>query len=255
MTSVLFSFFLLPLASAPLAATYVASTSMVTQAKEETPKPKKATDKKKTEKKADFRAVDDEKMKLLKTLDSTFQTKALSMKVDKTTKIPILEQEKKSSGKMFVANGRLRLELDGTEKSLLVVNKKNLWAVTFPGAEFKDAPVQVIKGDTSSKKGRSSNFVSLLAQGGFLKFFTATGSQAQPNGDVLIFLAPKKDTTDFKRAQVKVSADGEKITGLNYWDDRDNETRFEFSDVKVESKLEDKLFQYAPPANADIMTL
>src|SRR3989338_5392789 len=96
------------------------------------------------------------------------------MKVKKTTKIPLLEQERHAKGTLWISNGRLRMELEGAEKSLLVVNKKNLWAITYPPAEFKDAAVQVIRADTSTKKGRSQNFVALLSQGGFLKFFNAT---------------------------------------------------------------------------------
>ena len=36
---------------------------------------------------------------------------------------------------------------------------------------------------------------------------------------------------------------------------RDNETRMEFSDVKFEKKLDQKLFDYLPPKNADILTI
>jgi len=194
-------------------------------------------------------------LKLLKTLDATYQAKNAEMKVTKITKIPLLDQERKTSGTAWISSGRLRMELDGSEKSLLVVNKHNLWAVTYPPAEFKDAALQVIKANTSTKKGRSQSAISLLSMGGLTKFFDATAAQTEANGDVLFFLSPKQEQTDLRRAQALVSADGKKLLALNYWDDRDNETRMVFTDVKFVKKADDKLFDYTPPANADVMNL
>lgn len=203
----------------------------------------------------EVKKITDADIKLLKTLDSVYQTKSAEMKVEKITKIPLLEQERKASGTLWISSGRLRMELEGSEKSLLVVNKHNLWAITFPPAEFKDAAVQVIKGNTSTKKGRSQNFVSLFSMGGFTKFFDATAAQHESNGDVLFFLSPKQEQTDFRRAQVRVSSDGKKLLVINYWDDRDNETRMEFSSLKFEKKVDERLFNYTPPKNAEVINL
>lgn len=202
-----------------------------------------------------IKPVDDAELKLLRSIDSSYQSKSVEMSVEKITKIPLLEQERKAKGKLWISAGKLRMELEGAEKSLLVVNKKSLWAVTYPPPEFKDAAIQVIKSDMSTKKGRSKNFVSLLTQGGFLKFFTATAAQKESDGSVVFFLTPKQEQVDFKRAQLKVSEDGKKLLGLNYWDDRDNETRLDFSDVKFEKNLDQKLFQFTPPSNADVIVL
>jgi len=203
----------------------------------------------------EIRKITDSELKVLKTLDSVYQSKSAEMKVEKTTKIPLLEQERRATGMLWISSGRLRMELEGAEKSLLVINKNNLWAVTFPPAEFKDAAISVIKANTSSKKGRSQNFVSLISIGGIMKFFDATASKHEDNGDVLFFLSPKQDQTDFRRAQVRVSSDGKRLLALNYWDDRDNETKMEFSNLKFEGKMDEKLFNYVPPANAEIVNM
>jgi outer membrane lipoprotein-sorting protein len=203
----------------------------------------------------EIKKITDSERKLLKTLDTVYQSKSAEMKVEKTTKIQLLEQERKAMGMLWISAGRLRMELDGAEKSLLVINKTHLWAVTFPPAEFKEAAISVIKTTTSSKKGRSQNFVSLFSMGGIMKFFDATAAQHETNGDVLFFLSPKQEQTDFRRAQVRVSSDGKKLLALNYWDDRENETRLEFSNLKFENKMDEKLFNYTPPANAEVMNM
>ncbi len=192
----------------------------------------------------------------LKKLTAKYRTsKSVSMKVAKTLKLGLLAEERKSSGSMTIANGQLRLELEGAEKTLLVVNKKNLWAVTFPPPEFKDAVVQVIKAETNSTKAKSQALTGLLGAGDFSKSFKATAVQTTETGDANYFLTPVKDQADFKRAQLRVSKDGARILELKYWDERDNETIFEFSETNFGKKADPKLFQYTPPANADVMTL
>lgn len=206
--------------------------------------------------------VSNKELKTLKDLDKKYQgKKPVAMKVNKTLKIGLLNQERSSDGTLWMSSGRIRMELEGDEKSLLVVNKKNLWAVTFPGSDFPDAPVQVIKGDASSKKVQSQGAIGMLSLGGFLNVFNATSVQEMSSGEKRYFLMPKKTNSDFRRAQVTISADGTQITELKYWDERENETQFEFREVtfgKNEAfgkKIEDALFTYSPPAKAEIMNL
>lgn len=196
-------------------------------------------------------------LKTVKALDKKYQDAPLvEMDVEKLVKLGLLGTEKKSAGKITMSKGRLRMELEGDEKSLLVINSKKFWAVTFPGAEFKDAPVQVITGDMGSKKSQSQSMLSLLTQGGFLKFFNATGVQKGADGESVFFLQPKKEQTDFKRAQLKVSADAKEIRELRYWDQRDNETVMAFKSVKFgNQKPKDQTFSYTPPSNAEIMKM
>lgn len=192
---------------------------------------------------------------LLKKLDQAYQQKNAKMSVHKTIKVALLEQERKTQGQLWISKGRLRMELDGSEKTLLVVNKKYLWAITYPPAEFKDSALNVVRADVTSKKGQAQNFVALLTQGGLLKFFSATAVQRESGGNVLFFLSPKQDVSDFKRAQVTVSKDGAKLLELSYWDDRDNETHLYFSDISFTSKADEKLFEYVPPPKTDVMTI
>jgi outer membrane lipoprotein-sorting protein len=210
----------------------------------------------------EMKAATDREIKTLKDLDQKYQgTKPVAMKVSKTLKIGLLGEERTSQGTLWMSKGQLRMELEGDEKSLLVVNKKSLWAVTYPGKEFPDAPVQVIKGDAVNGKTRGQSVVGMLTLGGFLKIFNATSVQIMPSGEKKYFLSPRNQQSGFQRAQVTISADASRIVELKYWDERENETHFEFRDVTFGKnqafgkKIEDSLFQYQPPANAEIMTL
>lgn len=235
------------------------------QKKKKTPAPKKngKTAAKKVVKKPTPTPRPKTDQEILKDIDAKYQkADAIAMKVDKTLKIGLLGEERKSSGSMWISEGRIRMELEGNEKSILVVNKKNLWAATYPGAEFPDAPVQVIKGEATSKKGQAKNALSLLSVGGFLRLFKPSEIKKRPDGSKAYTLLPKQgQTSDFKKAQVIVTPDAKAISELTYWDPRDNETQFLFRDVTFDKKeafgkkFEDKLFDYDPPKNAEIMNL
>jgi hypothetical protein len=145
-------------------------------------------------------------MRTLRSAIVKYQTSQSSiMNVEKKLKMGLLGDEKNSKGKLWMASGKIRMELDGSAKTLLVMNLKNLWAVTYPPAEFKDAAIQVITGQVNTKKGRAQGIVGLLSQGGLLKFFKPTGVQKNTEGEAVYFLQPYKQDADFTRAQVTLA--------------------------------------------------
>lgn len=192
----------------------------------------------------------------LKKLNEKYRTaKSATMDVSKAMKLGLIGGERKSSGKLTIAGGQMRMELEGAEKTLLVVNKKNLFAVTFPPAELKDAAVQVIRGETGNKKAQSQVITGLLGSGGFLKNFKPTGLMQTASGENMYFLAPMKAASEFKRAQLLVSKDGKEIREFKFWDERENETTFSFSNIVFGKAIDASIFNYTPPANADVMNL
>lgn len=188
----------------------------------------------------------------LKALNEKYRSaKSLAMDVTKNVKIGLVGTERKSSGKIEMANGQLHMELEGSEHTLLVVNKKNVFAVVFPDPSLKGAAVQVIKGDVTKKQKKQNALAGLLGPGGFLKSFKPTGVQ-QNAADTVYFLSPIGES-DMTRAQLKV-VNGQ-IRELHYWDARENETTYSFSNIKFGAKIDASRFNYTPPANADVMTL
>ena len=203
-----------------------------------------------------FKTVDAKELAKLKALNEKYRTaKSVTMDVSKSVKLGLIGGERKSAGKLTIANGQMRMELEGAEKTLLVVNKKNLFAVTYPPAELKDAAVQVIRGDVANKKAQSNVITGLLGSGGFLKNFKPTGFTQKESGEILYFLAPMKAASEFKRAQLLVSKDVKEIREFRFWDERENETTFNFSNITFGKPVDASLFNYTPPANADVMNL
>lgn len=237
------------------------------QMKSSTPKDEKAETKTETAKPADatksadtgkseMRGVNKKDLTALKALNEKYRkAKSITMDVTKDVKLGLVGSQRHSTGKLQLATGQLKMELEGSEHTMLIVNKKNVFAITYPDKALQGAAIQVIKGDVTSKKAKKqaqqSALSNLLGPGGFLKSFNPTGVQIGTE-DQTYFLSPIGES-DMTRAQLKV-ANGE-IRELHYWDARDNETTYKFSNTKFGEKIDSKTFNYVPPANADVMNL
>ncbi len=192
-------------------------------------------------------------IRLIRGIDLSYQkAQTVSMDIKKSIKSQMLESKASISGKVMFSKGRMRMEMNEPDKSLVVIDKKYIWVVNYPSEEFKNSALQVIKAKISSKKGRSQNFLGLLTQGGVLKYFNVSGLMKVSPKESIYFLQPNDATVEFKRAQMVLNPKTKRITGLRYWDEIDNETMFEFSNVKFNQKLDDKAFSYEPPEGADI---
>lgn len=201
-------------------------------------------------------AIQAPEIEALKGIDKRYQAaKSIAMDLDKTLLLGLLGKERKSKGRLLLSKGKMRMEIESPEKSVIVVDGKMLWVADYPPAEFKNAAVQVLKGKLDSKTGVQQSFVGLLTRGGILKHFKVTGVQKDDKQRNVYFLTPAKQSFEFKRAQITATPDGKAIAELKYWDERDNETRYQFSNVKFDGSLPPKSFEFVPPENADITTL
>ena len=191
----------------------------------------------------------------LKALDKKYQnSKSITMDLEKKLKLSILDQERKSKGRLLMSQGRLRMEIDKPDQSLVVVDKKNIWVVQYPPEELKGAALQIIRASSETKKGRSQSFIGLLAKGGITKYFKVLNTMTAQDGSTTFFLQPEAGTTEFARAQVTLDPSSEQLRELKYWDELSNETTFVFSGISFNKKIAPDKFAYTPPKNADVTT-
>lgn len=195
----------------------------------------------------------------IEAVDRRYQgARSVSMDLVKTLKLSALGRERKARGRVLVSKGRMRMEIDSPDKSLLVLDKKSAWLVNYPPEEFKGAAIQVVKANVSSKRARSQAIVGLLAQGGFLKHFSVVGVMATPAtgaSGFIYFLQPDAQLVEFTRAQARLTPDGKNLLELRYWDEIGNETALTFSNVRLNAPAPESAFQYVPPQDADVTTI
>lgn len=191
----------------------------------------------------------------LKALDQKYKnSKSISMDLQKILKLEVLNQERKSKGRLLISKGRMRMEIDKPDQSLVVVDKKNIWVVQYPPEELQGAALQVIRASAETKKGRSQSFIGLLVRGGITKYFRVLNTMTAKDGLTTYFLQPEAGTVEFARAQVTLDPRTQQLKELKYWDELGNETKFLFSKISFDKKIPANKFAYTPPKNADVTT-
>lgn len=202
-----------------------------------------------------LRAPSKEDLANLKALDLKYKnSKSISMDLEKNLKLGILNQERKSKGRLLISQGRMRMEIDKPEQSLVVVDKKNIWVVQYPPEDLVGASLQVIRASAETKKGRSQSFIGLLVKGGITKYFKVLNAMTSQDGSTTYFLQPEAGTVEFARAQVTLDSTSQQLKELKYWDELSNETTFVFSKISFDKKIAADKFAYTPPKNADVTT-
>lgn len=202
-----------------------------------------------------LRAPSKEDLASLKAFDQKYKnSKSISMDLEKVLKLQVFNQERKSKGRLLISQGRMRMEIDKPDQSLVVVDKKNIWVVQYPPEDLQGAALQVIRASAETKKGRSQSFIGLLVKGGITKYFKVLNTMTAKDGSTTFFLQPESGTTEFARAQVTLDPKTQQLKELKYWDELSNETTFVFSKITFDQKIAADKFAYNPPKNADVTT-
>lgn len=195
-------------------------------------------------------------VELLKKVDSKYlAAKTITMNVNKTDKTAALEQTKSSEGTLKMKKGKFRLELESAdaskEKSMIIVDGKNLWYVTPPLKDIKNSKTQVVKTSLVDKKNKTQSLLRVLTEGGVFRFFEVTKSVEQEEM-VIYFLKPSKPSPEMQKAQMMVDKNKQVIAQLKYWDALENETTYQFTSISFDQALKEDLFKYAPPKDAQV---
>ena len=179
----------------------------------------------------------------------------VTMDVNKTDKLNALEQTKSSEGTLQMKKGMLRMELTSSEsdkeKTVVVVDGKNLWLVSPPVKEAKNSKTQVAKTKLANKKAKSHLLLQILTDGGVFRFFQVEKSVEQDDM-VVYFLKPEKTIQEIQKAQVLVDKTKQVISQFKYWDAMENETIYQFTNVEFDKSIKDSVFTYTPPKDAQV---
>ncbi len=201
-----------------------------------------------------------DQVELLKKVDAKYiVAKTVTMAVNKTDKLNALEQTKSSEGTLQMKKGKLRMELTSTEsdketgkeRSLVVVDGKNLWLVSPPVKDAKNSKTQVAKTKLANKKAKSHLLLQILTDGGVFRFFQVDKSVEQDDM-VVYFLKPEKSMQEIQKAQVLVDKTKQVIAQFKYWDAMENETIYQFTNVEFDKSIKDAVFTYTPPKDAQV---
>lgn len=175
------------------------------------------------------------------------QSPQVKAEITKTLKTEFLMTPRVSKGKFFASKGRLRLETTEPTSSLIVVSGGDVWQ-----EERVDDFIQVNHASSKDLK-RSSGLLALLF--GDKKIWQDIIIEAgSTEGTVTQFLLKPLNAKDWPVQNLTVVVDlkTQDLKSLSFTDELDNQLTYEFSKIQFLKKINEKLFSYKPPTNAQI---
>ena len=178
---------------------------------------------------------------------------SVTMNVRKTVYSSILEDLKKSEGHLKLSKGKLRVQINKPDKSLIVMDGDSLWLASYPPKDL-GGDVQVSKISMDKVKHQEKSLLSLLfGNTNYLnKFRLVEPPLSQTKRQYTLLPHDLKNEGEIKKIQIELDADNKKIIGIKYWDQLDNWTDYQFSHIRFPKKANPKDFVYTPPKGVDV---
>ena len=180
------------------------------------------------------------------------KAKLVTMSAKKTVYNAITEGEKTYTGEIAVAKGKMRLNFTEPEKTLVLINPKEIWVANYD-LQDKEKAKQVIH--IVSNKGKIPQLLlAVLGGNSLLNNFSIKKSSRRE--DHLTFdLAPKQKIEEVTKLQLVVDDKEKQIISIVYWDENDNKTSFDLSKIAFNEKIDSELFKFVPPKGVKVEEL
>lgn len=164
---------------------------------------------------------------------------------DQTVEVKSTRQTKKAKGKIWIKRpNKLRWETVTPDPNILVSDGKTFWFYTPPFEKGERGQVIIKKTAQVQTK-----FLNALLSGTF-DFGKQTGIEEKTANTFI--LKPKNGTAgDVQTAEVVVNEQSNKIQQVILTHTSGNRTDIKLQDIKLQGKLEDKMFQFSPDKNTD----
>lgn len=182
------------------------------------------------------------------------RAKSVSMKVQKTLNMGLLDRPSKSQGKLSFSKGRLRLELrdeSSQTDTTLILNDERVWLVEQLPKEF-GGQLQVAKMKIKGSQKKSQALLAfLLGDTDVWSHFDLVSADKSKKG-TRFTLKPRKSAQlpSIVKVEMMLDAKGKKIIELSYLDELENNTVYAFSKVRFGKTVSSEKFSYDPPKNA-----
>jgi outer membrane lipoprotein-sorting protein len=185
------------------------------------------------------------------------------MDVKKLLKLKLLERERSSSGTLAVrSGGLLRWDITEPQKSMILIDAgKTLWLVDYP--EDPAESVVVLRARDFGKSHSHAAIAALLSEGKITREFTVATERAIDSSHVELRLRALKNKKKksaqgievLKNLTLTIDRESQIISKLSFEDDTGNVTDLEFVNVRFDHPVDDQLFVFKPPPNADVSDL
>ena len=172
----------------------------------------------------------------------------ITMVLKKNVYLSLLDETKKYLGTMRLSKGRLVIEINKPTISKIFVNGTNIWLENRLGKNIQVS--KILSKNQMNSKGLIGLFFAKSSLWEGYQLVKATTKDRATRYTVIP--KPNNKKAEAKKVEVVIVKSQKEILELSYWDELDNKTSFLFSNSKFNRKLKSSLFEYVPPANAEI---
>jgi outer membrane lipoprotein carrier protein len=184
---------------------------------------------------------------LEKVLTAYRSAKALQANVTKTVDQETLGTSTKSEGQFYFSKGKLRLEMNEPEKTLLVYDGKTVWFESRVDEEH----IVVTKIKSKDLTKGNSLLAGLFDKKNVLQSFKLKSSKKDGKGEAFHFDAKDKKA-DVQKLDILLK--GKDLKTISYKDSVENRVTLDFSNMK-KGKVNTDKFTYKAPKHAEVQEL
>ena len=190
-------------------------------------------------------------LEVLKSVENAYvRMQSLQSELKKTTTLKVLQRETVYTGTLKVKKGGyLRIDMTSPVKSILLINPKGTWHTQYPEVPEFDDKIRVIK--TKTKSALQIALLSILEEGKILEHFYLLSSKSAETSHIFK-LSAKEEANMIPQLEIVVDTLF-LITKITYWDSLQNKTVLEFHDILLNKNIENDIFEFKKPPNAEII--
>jgi len=152
-----------------------------------------------------------------------------------------------ASGKIFVKRpGKMRWVYEQPDRQIIISDGVSLWIY-----RPDDYQVMVGKAPEFFGKGRGAAFLSDMKQ--IRDQFSIFLEAPDDSGDYVLRLIPVEKNFDLSRIYLTISKSGFEITRITTYNEYEDETRIDLTDIEFVRNMDDALFHFDIPEGIDIL--
>ncbi len=186
------------------------------------------------------------------TLEKYTKARSVQMGVVKELILALLDRTETSEGNaILMGKERIRLDFKTPSKSIAVVNGRKGWVIDYPPGDTEDV-IRVLR-FSWSKRDKKKFLLAMLLNSGTLNESFKLSKTTQLKGSHIFDFLPKRNNEEIISLRILIK--DQLIQELEYEDPLNNKTKFNFSNVEFDKKIEAASFELKIPKGAEVTDL
>lgn len=206
---------------------------------------------------SELKSVKEKELNLFQTVSQLFvnlkNESPLIIETNKTQTSEALGGETKQKGKFYFQDQKFRWEVKEPSSAFVVFDGNYVWSVQSPPSGF-EGPRQVLKTKVNKKFNDQLLVMNLLGGEHLKKAFTHEKT-ILINSDYAIHVKPIQKSQDLKSLVIYLNKNKSEIKKISFTDEIGNLTDVEFTKIKKNVSLKQRVFQFKAEKSDQISEL